>query len=148
MTLLSNFIHLPIQEKHLFFKAIFLLVSYRIRLKTTSLHKLFTELEKKTPRVPQHISQHPITPKRLVQIISKASHFIPYTTCLSLALTGKTLFTENNYNTHLHIGVCNDPPNGFEAHAWLSLDGQIILGHTPDLDRYKEFPPLSPQGLT
>ncbi len=90
---------------------------------------------------------HIIAPERLSRLIIGASRLIPFTTCLSQTLAGKILFAENGYDTELHIGVNNDTSVGFEAHAWLSLDGSIILGHLPDLNRYKEFPQLSSQDL-
>jgi hypothetical protein len=48
------------------------------------------------------------------------------TTCLVQALALKYLAPE----THLRIGVANQ--NGFEAHAWVEYQGQVILGDVPD----------------
>ena len=71
--------------------------------------------------------------------------FVPFSTCLSNALAGQILFATCHHPTTLHIGVRNTPDAGFEAHAWLTLNSTILLGHLPDLDSYKELPPISKQ---
>jgi len=140
MNLLRKFHRLPKREKHLFFRAVFMLFYYRIRLKTTSLQTLFTSVCNRSQKIQLYKKDQSITPERIGRLISRAARFVPYATCLSQALVGKILFAENGYTTEFHIGVCKDTAAGFEAHAWLSLDEKIILGYHPDLSRYKELP--------
>ncbi len=49
-------------------------------------------------------------------------------TCLVQALALKYLAPE----THLRIGVANH--KGFEAHAWVEFQGEVILGNVPDFE--------------
>lgn len=136
---LFTFIKLNRTEKVFFFHALLLLVSYRIRLQTSSLEDLIKLVQKQ--------SQSPHTRKSLPlhqasKLIEAAASLVPFSTCLSNALAGQVLFTTHQHATRLHIGVRNTPSNGFEAHAWLTLDGTILLGHLPDLKTYRELPSI------
>lgn len=136
-----NFFRLTNYEQYLCFKVLFLLTYFRIRLKTTPLRTLLQEVEDVTSRPTSlNTTQHSITPGKLAKIVSFANHLLPFSTCLSQALVGKKLFTEHGHKAEIHIGI---PPNirdEFEAHAWLSHNGKILLGNLYNLNEYKEFP--------
>lgn len=148
MNLIRKFFHLPFKEKFLFVKTVFLLTSYRIRLKTTSLQKLLTFVNNDSLKISRIKASHRIAPERLTRIIIGASRIVPYSTCLSIALAGKILFAANGYKTQFHIGVYKNSATPLEAHAWLSLNGSTILGHLPNLDQYKPFPCFSSKDST
>ena len=57
-------------------------------------------------------------------------------------MAGQRFLTGCGYLPTLHIGVAREKGENLEAHAWLSLDGRIIVGNVPDLDRYRELPPF------
>jgi len=148
MNLLRKFFRLPSREKYLFLKTVFLLASYRIQLKTTPLQKLLTCVNSESQKLLQITTYHRIAPKRLAKIIIGASRIVPRTTCLSQALTGKRVFAEHGYKTQLHIGVHQDITVNFEAHAWLSLGDDILLGYRSNLYQYKEFSsPFAPKDI-
>ncbi len=138
---LLKFFRLPGREKALFFYALYLLAAYRIRLQVTSTQQLFNRVQKLSSEryVPE---PSPVPPQRIASLLNVAASFIPYSTCLSKALVGQILFAGHGHKTRLHIGVANDAQQKFEAHAWLSLDDKILIGHLPDLKRYREFPSL------
>ena len=81
-----------------------------------------------------------ISPRRIAQLITSASRYIPLSTCLSTALAGKVLLTHYGYQPILHIGVAKGTELGFEAHAWLTLGEKVILCHLPDIAKYIEMP--------
>jgi hypothetical protein len=67
---------------------------------------------------------------------------VPGTTCLANALAGQRLFAAHGYPTKIHVGVAKDRQDGFQAHAWLTLADEIVVGHLPDMGKYRELPDL------
>jgi Transglutaminase-like superfamily len=65
---------------------------------------------------------------RLTWAIQSASRFVPRATCLAKAIALQALLARRGRVAILHLGVKTTRTAGFEAHAWLELDGQIILG--------------------
>lgn len=136
-----SFIRLPRREKIFFFRSIFLLSKYRVRLKTTPLETLIAQVEQERRAYQDH-KKADIPLPQVCKLIHVAAGLVPLSTCLSNALAGQLLFAANHYPTTLHIGVRNSADSDFEAHAWLSLNGEVLMGGRPDLDSYKEFPAL------
>lgn len=136
---LFKFLALPGREKALFCFALYLLAAYRIRLQVTSTQQLFNRVQRLS-RERYAPESSPVPSQRIARLLNVAASFTPYSTCLSKALAGQILFAVNGHKTRLHIGVATDAQQKFEAHAWLSLDDTILIGHLPDLERYREFP--------
>jgi hypothetical protein len=67
--------------------------------------------------------------------VERASRYIPCATCLVQALAAQAMLSRRGVSTEVHIGVSRGVEDNFEAHAWLGLDGRIVLGH-PEEDRY------------
>ena len=49
-------------------------------------------------------------------------------TCLVKALAAAHMLNKREIPQKLHIGVARTPAGNFNAHAWLSVDGEIIVG--------------------
>lgn len=138
---LFSFIRLTGSEKFFFLHALLLLCKYRIRLQTTSIEQL-VKLVQEESHSHKNRNKPALSLHRVSRLIHAAAKLVPFSTCLSNALAGQVLFAANHHQTKLHIGVRNTPDKGFEAHAWLTLDGAILLGSLPDLKTYKELPPI------
>ena len=78
-------------------------------------------------------------PDELAQALERGSRFVPGSTCLVQALAGQWLLQREGYAPQLRIGVSK--AEGFEAHAWLELDGNVILGGPEESARFTPFPP-------
>lgn len=139
MSRLCKFAKLPRREQQFFLQSLYLLFIYRIYLNFISLHNLLKIVARKADSL---LVTHPskIEPKKMTRLISVASSLIPCSTCLSQALAGQILFAMNGHKTTLHIGVSKKPETGFEAHAWLCQNGEVVLGWLPDIRRYQELP--------
>lgn len=61
--------------------------------------------------------------------------------CLVQALAAQRWLRQNGISTDLYIGVRNENPVGFEAHAWLMFDDTVITGG--DVEGYS--PLVTPQ---
>ena len=43
----------------------------------------------------------------------------------------------------LCIGVAKNELGHIQAHAWVEVDGQVVVGGLPDLSRFQRLPSLS-----
>ncbi len=143
MTLLRKFIRLPMEEKQFFLKAVLSIGYFRIKLKTTSLQTLFSQVNGQAEQLFNSPKPSGISPLRMARLIQRANQLVPLSTCLAQSLAGKKLFAEKGYRTTLHIGVNSDRATGFEAHAWLTMDDTVLLGNISTLDQYSKFPSSS-----
>ena len=71
----------------------------------------------------------------IVRGVRFASRFVPYATCLTQALAARKLLRDAGQVAELKIGVAKSTGD-FEAHAWLEIDGRIVLGKQSRHSRY------------
>ena len=67
--------------------------------------------------------------------VTVSSRYIPRATCLVQGLTTQVLLAYEGIPSDLCIGVAKDNPASFEAHAWVEVEGQVVIGG-PQLHRY------------
>lgn len=75
------------------------------------------------------------SPERIVSAVRRCSRVVPRATCLTQALAARKLLEKEGHAADLKIGVAKDG-SILRAHAWLELDGRIILGKRPRHSRY------------
>lgn len=63
--------------------------------------------------------------------VQLCSRCVPYASCLTQALAARTLLGLRGQNSQLKIGVGRDEDGKFMAHAWVEIDGKIIIGKLP-----------------
>lgn len=52
--------------------------------------------------------------------------------CLTQALAGWVLLTRHGVTSRVRIGVSSHEQHGFKAHAWLEVEGEVVLGNMED----------------
>lgn len=62
-------------------------------------------------------------------------------TCLVRSLSAEFLLRLYGIDPEHRIGV--HPDDDLEAHSWLELDGEVLIGDVEDLDRYQPLPSLN-----
>ena len=60
---------------------------------------------------------------------------LPMVSCLSQALAAHVLLVRAGHEAEIKIGVTRGSDRRFVAHAWVELDGNVIVGDH-ELDRY------------
>ena len=60
-------------------------------------------------------------------------------TCLPKAFAGYVLCAGYGYSLDLRFGVERVDKLELHAHAWLEINGEVILGYLPDLDKFQAF---------
>jgi hypothetical protein len=66
---------------------------------------------------------------RIAWAVSAVSRYIPGATCLTQALAADDLLRTYGYEPSIHIGVARNRQKVLEAHAWVEIQGRIILGN-------------------
>lgn len=67
---------------------------------------------------------------------------MPGATCLVNAMVAKYLLARRGLDAALEIGVAPSRPVPSFAHAWLELDGQVVLGGETSPEVFTPFPQL------
>jgi Transglutaminase-like superfamily len=76
----------------------------------------------------------PADPRRIAWAVEAIARRIPRASCLTQALAADAMLRRSGRLPDLHIGVAREG-SAFEAHAWLELDGTVLVGNH-DLHRY------------
>jgi hypothetical protein len=78
----------------------------------------------------------------VVWAVKAASRYVPKATCLTQSLTAYCLLGRLGHLAKLEIGVARGKEGTLDAHAWVEVDGETLIGSLPDLSRFSKFPPL------
>lgn len=68
----------------------------------------------------------------LIWAVHVSSHFVPWATCLTNALTGYSLLSQYGYPSLVKIGVGRSSEGEFEAHAWLEYEDEVVIGESEE----------------
>jgi hypothetical protein len=133
-------------ERSLAFRALALVVAFRLALWTLPARRVLAAAPRPRPR-PAHAG---ISPDRMAWLVRAAARRIPDATCLTRALAARWLLAEAALESTLHFGHRRDERGTFSAHAWLEHDGRVLVGGEEDLTRYHRFdtPPAAASGRT
>lgn len=80
---------------------------------------------------------------RLAWAITAASRAVPRATCLTQALAGQALLAHHGHRSQVHLGVARGVDRRFEAHAWLTCAGRVVLG-AAEQGRFKPLAAFDP----
>jgi hypothetical protein len=78
------------------------------------------------------------SPEKFSWAVSAVSQYVPAATCLAQALTLQVLLSREGILSDLALGVARDDATGITAHAWLEIDGTVIIGGQ-ERDRYTQL---------
>ena len=126
----------PYQKKKLFAEAMFLVVVIRLSLwvfPIRRINKLLSVFEK---YVLDKQSVNWVLIKSVADAVSVCSHYVPYASCLTQALATQTLLRRRGQESTMKIGVDKDESGKLLAHAWLEVEGEIIIGKLPHHHRF------------
>ena len=56
--------------------------------------------------------------------------------CLTEAMATQLLLNRRRLSTYLQIGVARGEQGKLEAHAWIEHEGRILIGNSPDVERF------------
>ena len=128
---------MPFAEKLLLGESLFLVAVIALILRIVPFKVLKKSL---AARLAARARQKPVDWKQInliVRSVRSVSRFVPFATCLPQALTAMFLIKSKGLSSELKIGVAKDEMQNFKAHAWLEINGRIIIGRLPLQWQYK-----------
>jgi hypothetical protein len=84
---------------------------------------------------------------RITWAVKVAGRYVPEATCLTQALAAQALLGCFGHPAKLRIGVVRGDGEKLLAHAWVEIQGKVVLGGLEDLSRYTPLPPLEGERL-
>lgn len=79
-------------------------------------------------------SSRSVDAARAVKAIRRALPLTLRASCLTQALAGWILLTRHGVASRVRIGVLSAEQQGFKAHAWLEVGGEVVLGDEVGVD--------------
>lgn len=141
MTKAFRFLFLPYRKKKLLIESFIYLLTIRLGLWFLPFRTLNGWLhatgmpETAIGNVDWFLVRHVVGSVRL------CSRYVPFATCLTQALAARSLLSRMGLDSDLRIGVEKDEGERFGAHAWIELDGKIIIGRMPHHHRFTVLRP-------
>lgn len=143
MQRLSKFLRLPGTEQRLLVKVIILLNLTQLSLRLLPFKTVFGWFERRGQYAADPTDNHEQA-VQICQAVNKAArHTLGKDSCFPQALTGDMLLKRHGYDPVMRIGVLKEGENSLRAHAWVVLDGGIVIGGPASLvERYTPLPDL------
>lgn len=130
MSRLSKFFALPAADQRLLMKAAAHLAGTSLGLRLLPFsswrHRLGDTAD--AAATPAGTSRQPA--ERIAWAVGAASSYVPGATCLVQAVVARSMMVRQGFPAQVRIGVRVGETSRVEAHAWLELDGQVILGNS------------------
>lgn len=123
LRVLKRFATLSRKDQLLLLQAFCLLVAVRIALYILPFRTLLPWALRSRKN-----SKPPRSADNVAAAVSVASRYVPRATCLTRALVAQALLCRSGHDSAIKIGVTNESPRGFEAHAWVVCEGKIVIG--------------------
>jgi len=80
-------------------------------------------------RHPDAAPAHPALPLQVGRAVATAARHVPWrAVCLPQAIAAKAMLACRGQGAALHLGARIDDRGDIRAHAWLSCQGQIVVG--------------------
>jgi hypothetical protein len=130
---LRKFVSLPVMERRILLKAFFLLWCIRLgmwmmpfRMIQQIYGRFFPIPVTATGQVPS--KETILMAKKMGWAVRSVSGMVPSATCLARALTLQALLSRKGIPSSLALGVAQGNESGIIAHAWVEVDGIVIIG--------------------
>jgi Transglutaminase-like superfamily len=125
-----KFIHLPAEEKNLFFKAVRISLWVRLLillLPSVKLQKLLGTPHKESSQAIEKTVESVAI--KIYRNMRRSSVYLPFSEkCLVDAIVAKKMLQKYNIESTLYLGVAKDENKKLIAHAWLRYGNTFIVG--------------------
>jgi hypothetical protein len=79
---------------------------------------------------------------QLTRAVRIMRRFVPGASCLTLALTTQILLAREGQRSQLRVGVLQNASGKLEAHAWVQVNGRVVIGGKQGITRFSALPTL------
>lgn len=142
MNKLRKFLALPAQEKALYMNTAIWLIAVKVGLYLLPFERLRGWLARFDQVVGKPAEMEEM--RAIIEAIERVAQALAplRINCLPQALVGHRLLGRKGFKVELKIGVLKTPGDRLVAHAWLEVQGRVILGSLPGLEQFAAFPAL------
>lgn len=95
-------------------------------------------------RIPQAVSYRRTSSlgyaKKITWAVNTAGCYVPGVRCLERAIAAHLLLAYSGYPTRLCIGLERKDGGHLEGHAWIEMEGEVIIGNVPNLGQFWRLP--------
>ncbi|HMB95838.1 MAG TPA: lasso peptide biosynthesis B2 protein [Tepidisphaeraceae bacterium] len=120
----NKFFDLPAAHQRMMLHTLLLVIAFRLGLYVIPYRLLQRIADRAAARRIASANE----PMRIAHDITAMSRYIPGATCLTQALVAQVLLQRDGFSPKMCIGVARGEGGEFKAHAWIELDGRIIVG--------------------
>jgi hypothetical protein len=134
---LRTYVSLPSSERALVWRTVLLVAAIRIALWVVPLRRvgrLTGMFDRAKFSVPAGL---PIA--RLEWAVRAASRRVAMASCLTQALALQCLLVRSGHSSEIHIGVRKDAEAGFQSHAWVECEGNLLLSAPYEVAGYSRL---------
>lgn len=140
MRRLQSFLRLPARERFLYLRTWLLL--FRIRLMLWVLpYRRWRQIAAQMIRVENERQLDRPQVNQITRAVRVMSKYVPQASCLTQALAAQTLLANEGQRSQLRVGVTQNDGK-LEAHAWVQIDGRVVIGGRESVVRFSAFPTL------
>lgn len=140
MRRLQSFLRLPARERFLYLRTWLLL--FRIRLMLWVLpYRRWRQIAAQMIRVENERQLERPQVNQITRAVRVMSKYVPQASCLTQALAAQTLLANEGQRSQLRVGVTQNDGK-LEAHAWVQIDGRVVIGGRESVVRFSAFPTL------
>ena len=136
MKRLLNLLFLPYKEKKMLGHSLSLIWMIRISLWLFPFKWLDKWLGVLSSNETDNKAVDWIVINNIVRSVKVCSRYVPKATCLTQAVATNTLLRQQGQCSQFKIGVAKNQEEKFEAHAWIEVNGKIIIGKMPRHQRF------------
>lgn len=80
--------------------------------------------------------------------ITVVSRYLPGASCLTQALAALTLLGNVDRTIAVRIGIAKEAGGALTAHAWVEMEGKVLMGNMLGLSRYAILSPIEGQRIS
>jgi Transglutaminase-like superfamily len=140
-----QFLRLSAADRNLWIRVVLVIWAIRLMLWLLPFRKV-RELLTRLSRTSTDSRADQASVARVVWAVRTASRYIPAATCLTQALATKLLLGRLGHHPTLRIGVARGKSGELQAHAWVEIEGKVVIGGAQA--SLKQFTPLlGPDGI-
>jgi hypothetical protein len=132
---LNSFLRLSRGKRRLFIQSVFLVAAVRLGLWLLPFGIVRQLLRRATQPPALSSERNPAIIDQIAWAVTRASLFVPVSTCLTQALAAQILLRWHGLPARVHMGVAKDAHNCLVAHAWTESGGRVVVGGS-GLGRY------------
>lgn len=148
MSRLAKFLRLPQSERGLLIRVSLLLSATQLALRLFPFRRVYRWMSvANQPKINKGEKSHLDADKIYAAVNKSGRNFLGVDSCFPQALVGEMLLKRGGYPAKLRIGVNKEQGGEFKAHAWVEMDGNVVIGGPrslvesytplPELDRIK-----------